>query len=76
MRWQPKQKLPEKPALKSSPPRVSTKRQTDIQTDTDMRLLSQLQRAMAAEAEAAREAHAKVIAAEGQYKEIDRLTDR
>ena len=34
----------------------------------DVRLPAQLQRAMAAEAEAAREARAKVIAAEGQYK--------
>ena len=34
----------------------------------DVRLPVQLQRAMAAEAEAAREARAKVIAAEGEYK--------
>ena len=33
-----------------------------------MRLPQQLQRAMAAEAEAAREARAKVIAAEGEHK--------
>ena len=33
-----------------------------------MRLPVQLQRAMAAEAEAAREARAKVIAAEGEHK--------
>ena len=34
----------------------------------DVRLPQQLQRAMAAEAEAAREARAKVIAAEGEHK--------
>ena len=34
----------------------------------DVRLPVQLQRAMAAEAEAAREARAKVIAAEGEHK--------
>jgi erythrocyte band 7 integral membrane protein len=34
----------------------------------DVRLPVQLQRAMAAEAEAAREARAKVIAAEGEFK--------
>ena len=34
----------------------------------DVRLPQQLQRAMAAEAEAAREARAKVIAAEGEQK--------
>ena len=34
----------------------------------DVRLPAQLQRAMAAEAEAAREARAKVIAAEGEQK--------
>ena len=34
----------------------------------DVRLPVQLQRAMAAEAEAAREAHAKVIAAKGEHK--------
>ena len=34
----------------------------------DVRLPIQLQRAMAAEAEAAREARAKVIAAEGEHK--------
>lgn len=40
-----------------------------IQTNRkDVRLPVQLQRAMAAEAEAAREARAKVIAAEGEYK--------
>ena len=35
----------------------------------DVRVPEQLQRAMAAEAEAAREARAKVIAAEGEHKE-------
>ena len=34
----------------------------------DVRVPEQLQRAMAAEAEAAREARAKVIAAEGEHK--------
>ena len=34
----------------------------------DVRVAAQLMRAMAAEAEAAREARAKVIAAEGEYK--------
>ena len=34
----------------------------------ELRLPQQLQRAMAAEAEAAREARAKVIAAEGEHK--------
>ena len=34
----------------------------------DVRVPENLQRAMAAEAEAAREARAKVIAAEGEYK--------
>ena len=39
----------------------------------DVRLPIQLQRAMAAEAEAAREARAKVIAAEGEMKASDAL---
>ena len=38
----------------------------------DVRVPEQLQRAMAAEAEAAREARAKVIAAEGEYNKASR----
>ena len=41
----------------------------------DVRLPVQLQRAMAAEAEAAREARAKVIAAEGEQKASRALRD-
>merc|ERR1712029_458925 len=41
----------------------------------DVRLPQQLQRAMAAEAEAAREARAKVIAAEGEQKASRALKD-
>merc|ERR1711962_726770 len=41
----------------------------------DVRLPQQLQRAMAAEAEAARDARAKVIAAEGEQKASDILSD-
>jgi len=41
----------------------------------DVRLPVQLQRAMAAEAEAAREARAKVIAAEGEHKASSALKD-
>uniref|UniRef100_A0A1B6ENN2 Band 7 domain-containing protein n=1 Tax=Cuerna arida TaxID=1464854 RepID=A0A1B6ENN2_9HEMI len=41
----------------------------------DVRLPAQLQRAMAAEAEAAREARAKVIAAEGELKASNALKD-
>ena len=41
----------------------------------DVRLPVQLQRAMAAEAEAAREARAKVIAAEGEQKASHALRD-
>ena len=41
----------------------------------DVRLPVQLQRAMAAEAEAAREARAKVIAAEGEQKDSRALKD-
>ncbi len=41
----------------------------------DVRLPLQLQRAMAAEAEAAREARAKVIAAEGEMKASSALKD-
>ncbi|CAF4970794.1 unnamed protein product, partial [Rotaria socialis] len=41
----------------------------------DVRLPVQLQRAMAAEAEAAREARAKVIAAEGEQKAARALKD-
>ena len=41
---------------------------TDSPCRKDVRLPVQLQRAMAAEAEAAREARAKVIAAEGEQK--------
>jgi erythrocyte band 7 integral membrane protein len=41
----------------------------------DVRLPLQLQRAMAAEAEAAREARAKVIAAEGEMKASRALTE-
>ena len=37
-------------------------------SNPDVRVPEQLQRAMAAEAEAAREARAKVIAAEGEHK--------
>ena len=40
----------------------------DISNPDDVRVPEQLQRAMAAEAEAAREARAKVIAAEGEHK--------
>ena len=39
-----------------------------LSSSKDVRLPVQLQRAMAAEAEAAREARAKVIAAEGEHK--------
>ena len=39
-----------------------------ISNPDDVRVPEQLQRAMAAEAEAAREARAKVIAAEGEHK--------
>ena len=39
----------------------------------DVRVPEQLQRAMAAEAEAAREARAKVIAAEGEHKASEAL---
>ena len=41
----------------------------------DVRLPVQLQRAMAAEAEAAREARAKVIAAEGEHKASSALKE-
>ena len=41
----------------------------------DVRVPEQLQRAMAAEAEAAREARAKVIAAEGEQKAARALKD-
>ena len=41
---------------------------SDISNPDDVRVPEQLQRAMAAEAEAAREARAKVIAAEGEHK--------
>ena len=41
----------------------------------DVRLPQQLQRAMAAEAEAAREARAKVIAAEGEQKAAKALKE-
>ncbi len=41
----------------------------------DVRLPQQLQRAMAAEAEATREARAKVIAAEGEQKASQALKD-
>ena len=40
----------------------------DLSNPDDFRVPEQLQRAMAAEAEAAREARAKVIAAEGEHK--------
>ena len=42
--------------------------QNNLISSKDVRLPVQLQRAMAAEAEAAREARAKVIAAEGEHK--------
>ena len=41
---------------------------SDLSNPDDVRVPEQLQRAMAAEAEAAREARAKVIAAEGEHK--------